>query len=194
MKTPFVTPTVKPISGVSANHSLDTPAQTPQISALVPTHIQVERIQTLGTAKIPQIIYATAKGRCSTLLSKVQFTQILQCWLDLRVVKSAKIQAWEIQPSGIKLNTNSGQFSLTFPEAKAFLSRYNRVGLEPLSVKLNAEGAIVWNPVHQTLSQVSQGGCSCADSQYRHTLCKHQIAVKICQNQGIEFELHSLIC
>jgi hypothetical protein len=181
MKTPFVAPTVKPASEACANTAVETVAQTPEIQALVPTNIQVERIQTVGVGKIPQIIYKTPKGRCSTLLSKQQFLTIWQCWLDIRLLKSGKIKAWEILPTGLKLNTNQGKFWLSFPEATAFLSRYNRVAIEPLSVKFNHQGAVVWNPIHQTLSQVKETGCSCADSRYRHTICKHQIAVQVCR-------------
>lgn len=169
----------------SVKNCLEAAAQTPNISALVPANIQVERIQTVGVGKIPQIIYKTAKGRCSTLLSKDKFLKIWQCWLQIRHPKITEILSWEIKASGLQFTTNWGQFWLSFSEAKAFLSRYNRAAIEPLSVKCNGSDTVVWNPVHQTISQVSETGCSCADSLYRNTICKHQIAVHLCRNQGI---------
>lgn len=180
MTSPLIAPAVQKSSGASVNHSLET-ALTAEIQALVPTHIRVERIQTVGVGQIPQIIYKTPKGRCSTLLSKAHFSKIWQCWLDIRLLKSGKIKAWEILATGLKLHTNQGKFFLPFPEVTAFLSRYNRVAIEPLSVKFNDQGAVVWNPIHQTLSQVNETGCSCADSRYRQTICKHQIAVQVCR-------------
>ncbi|MFZ1029445.1 MAG: SWIM zinc finger family protein [Limnoraphis robusta] len=180
MTSPLIAPAVQKSSGASVNHSLET-ALTAEIQALVPTHIQVERIQTVGVGQIPQIIYKTAKGRCSTLLSKQQFLTIWQCWLQIRHPKIEKIESLEIKASGLQFTTNQGKFWLSFPEATAFLSRYNRVAIEPLSVKINGSDAVVWNPIHQTLSQVNETGCSCADSRYRHTICKHQIAVQVCR-------------
>ncbi len=170
----------------SVNNSLENTIQTPQIPALVSANIQVERIQTVGVGKIPQIIYKTPKGRCSTLLSKTQFTKIWQCWLQIRSSNITQLQAWEIKASGLQFKTNQGQFWLNISEAKAFLSRYNRVAIEPLSVKFTEHDIVVWNPIHQTISQVNKTGCSCADSQYRHTTCKHQIAVQLCRMQTHE--------
>lgn len=185
MTSPLIAPAAQISAGASVNYCLENLAQTPQIPALVPANIQVEHIQTVGVGKIPQIIYKTPKGRCSTLLSKTQFTNIWECWLQIRNPKMTQLLAWEIKASGLQLNTNQGKVWVSFSEAKAFLSRYNRVASEPLSVKINGSDAVVWNPVHQSLSQVNESGCSCADSLYRQTICKHQIAVNLCRTKGI---------
>ena len=180
--SPSIAPADQISGGGSVNNCLETPTLTPLIPALVAANIQVERIQTVGAGKIPQIIYKTAKGRCSTLLSKQQFMKIWQCWLQIRHPKIEKIESWEIKASGLQFSTNQGKFWLSFSEAKAFLSRYNRVAMEPLSVKINGSDAVVWNSVHQSLSQVNESGCSCADSLYRNTICKHLIAVQLCRD------------
>jgi hypothetical protein len=184
MTSPLIAP-AQISAGASVNYCLENLVQTPQIPALVPANIQVEHIQAVGVGKIPQIVYKTPKGRCSTLLPKTQFTQIWQCWLQIRHPNRTQLQGWEIKASGLQFNTNQGKLWLSLSEVKAFLSRYNRVAIEPLSVKFTDHDIVVWNPIHQTISQVNESGCSCADSQYRNTICKHQIAVQLCRMKAI---------
>jgi hypothetical protein len=155
---------------------------TPEIAPLVPCNIRVERITTVGRNHTPQLIYTTRKGRCSTLISKAQLIQCCCCFLALHGINFDAVASISINQTGIKLKTNRGQFSIAAFEAQQFLSRYNRVALEPLAVKLTATGAMVWNPQRHSVSLVEQGGCSCPDWQYRQTLCKHQIAMQLCQS------------
>ncbi|MDY7023863.1 MAG: SWIM zinc finger family protein [Cyanobacteria bacterium J06592_8] len=179
--SPLNTPTVQKFGAANINKSSETAAQTPTISALVPADIRVERIQTVSKANIPQIIYRTTNGRCSTLISKDKFRKIWQCWLYIQSRQSSPIHQYKIKPSGIHLQTEMGHYWISSSEAKSFLSRYNRVAIEPLFVKFNDSDAVVWNSINQTISLVRETGCSCPDSQYRHTICKHQIAVQLCQ-------------
>ncbi|MGB3536308.1 MAG: SWIM zinc finger family protein [Microcoleaceae cyanobacterium] len=155
--------------------------QTPEISPLVPCEIRVEQITIVGISHTPQLIYTTKKGRCSTLISKAQLIQCCRDLLALQGMYFDTVEQMKIDAMGITFNTNRGQFSITANVAQQFLSRYNRVALEPLAVKLTATEALVWNPQHHSISVVDEEGCSCPDWQYRSTLCKHQIAVQLCR-------------
>ncbi len=157
-----------------------TDTQTPVIQPLVPCEIRVERITTVGTGKTPQLIYSTSKGRCSTLISKAQLINCCRCFLELQGIDFETVEQLEINPTGLILNTDKGQFKIAVSQTQQFLSRYNRVALEPLHVQLTTTQARVWNPQHQTVSVVNSGECTCLDWHYRQTFCKHQIAVQLC--------------
>ena len=184
MTVPAIASEMQQHSGQAVVHPPQT--QTPEIPPLVPCDIRVERITTLGGGNTPQLIYTTRKGRCSTLISKAQFINCFRCFLALHGIHFDAVEQMRIDQMGIILNTNNGQFWIAAPEAQRFLSRYNRVALEPLAVKFTATGALVWNPQHHTVSGVDHGGCTCPDWQYRHTLCKHQIAVQLCKQPRLK--------
>ena len=182
MTTPLNTSTAQKFMGSYPKVFSDPQTRTPKVKPLVPCNIRVEEIKTVGLGHTPQIIYQTAQGRCATLLSQAQFLQCWRCFFGIQQINISKIKAWNVDQSGIKLQTSSGNFTIAAPIAHAFLERYNRVALEPLSVKFSSTGAIVWNPIHQTISQIDYTGCSCPDSIYRKTICKHQIAAQLCQD------------
>ncbi len=181
MTTPLNSSAAQKFGGSYQSVFSSSQTRTPKIKPLVPCNIRVEEIKTVGLGHTPLIIYQTSQGRCATLLSQAQFFQCWRCLFGILHINIGTIQAWNVDQSGIKLQTNCGHFKITLPEAKAFLARYNRVALEPLSVKFSSTGAIVWNPIHQTVSQIDHTGCSCPDSIYRKTICKHQIAAQLCQ-------------
>ncbi len=181
MTTPLNTSAAQKFMGSYPKVFSDSQTRTPKVKPLVRCNIRVEAIKTVGLGHTPQIIYQTSQGRCATLLSQAQFLQCWRCFFGTQQINLGKIKAWSVDKSGIKLQTNCGHFKIALPEAQAFLARYNRVALEALSVKFNSTGAIVWNPIHQTVSQIDHTGCSCPDSIYRKTICKHQIAAQLCQ-------------
>ncbi|ULB45135.1 hypothetical protein H4N54_22435 [Limnospira fusiformis KN01] len=155
--------------------------ETPKISPLISQSIKLENIDTIGSGNTPRLVYQTSAGRCSRLVSKADFARIWSCFLSIRGVKHSRILEINITDHSLIIQTNQGTVAVDKNQAKMFLSRYNRVALEPLQVRLIPQGAVVWNPDHHTLSLVKSGGCTCEDWRYRQTICKHKIAAQLCQ-------------
>lgn len=155
--------------------------KTPKILPLISQLIKIENIDTIGSGNTPRLVYITSTGRWSRMISKAEFAKVWCCFLEIRGIKNHQILAVDITNVGLNIKTNKATVFVDKNQAMLFLSRYNRVALEPLQVRLIPQGAVVWNPEHHTLSLVKQGECSCEDWRYRHTICKHQIAAQLCQ-------------
>jgi len=147
--------------------------------ALVPRDIKIEKLEAVGKGKIPLLIYATPKGRCSTFLSKAQFVNCLESLLGIKQQKTCRVSSYEIRDFGVAIETEIGKYFVAASEIKAFLERYNRVSLDELEVELTAISAVVRNGIKGTVAEVNKFGCNCADTIYRGTICKHQIAVHL---------------
>lgn len=154
-----------------------------QTQALVAKEIHIEKLQAIGGGQTPLIVYTTSKGRCSTFLSKAKFVKCLQCFLQIKQQNFGKITGYEISNSGVAINTDVGKYFVVDAELKAFLERYNRVGLEGLEVELTGISAVVRNPIKGTVSEINKLGCNCGDSFYRQIICKHQIASQLHLNK-----------
>ncbi|NEP43318.1 MAG: hypothetical protein F6K35_30485 [Okeania sp. SIO2H7] len=155
----------------------------PKIKAIVPKDIKIEKLEAMGSGKIPLLIYTTSKGRCSTLLSKAQFLACLECFLAIKQQKSCSAISYEIRETGVAVETETGKYFIAASEIKAFLERYNRASLDKLEVELTAISAVVRNGIKGTVNEVNKLGCNCPDTIYRHTICKHQIAVHVRLNR-----------
>ncbi|NEQ40876.1 MAG: hypothetical protein F6K40_33530 [Okeania sp. SIO3I5] len=150
-----------------------------EIQPLVPLEIKIESIKLVGIAQIPQIVYITSKGRCSTFLSKAKFLNCLLCFLQIKQRHFSKIISYNFQTYGININAENSKYFIVYSEIHAFLERYNRAALEKLEVELTAVSSVVRNPIKGTVAEVNNLGCSCPDMVYRHNVCKHQIATHL---------------
>jgi hypothetical protein len=151
--------------------------------ALVPRDIKIEKLEAVGSGKIPLLVYTTPKGRCSTFLAKAQFINCLESLLAIKQQKVCRVSSYEIRDIGVAIQTENGKYFVAASEIKAFLERYNRVSLDELEVELTAISAVVRNGIKGTVTEVNKFGCNCADTIYRRTICKHQIAVHLHLNQ-----------
>ncbi|MDY6802880.1 MAG: hypothetical protein SXA11_03605 [Cyanobacteriota bacterium] len=151
----------------------------PQIKAIVPKEIKIEKLEAIGAGKIPLLVYATPKGRCSTFLSKAQFLTCLESFLAIKQQKFCQVTGYEIRDLGVAMETETGKYFVVYSEIKAFLERYNRVALDGLEVELTGISAVVRNGIKGTVTEVNKFGCNCADAIYRRTICKHQIAAEL---------------
>lgn len=150
---------------------------------LVPKDIKIEKLKAIGKGKIPLLVYTTAKGRCSTLLSKAQFLNCLESLLTIKKQKATQVSNYEIRDFGVAIETENGNYFVINAEIQTFLERYNRVSLESLEVELTGISAVVRNGIKGTVKEVNKFGCNCADTIYRQTICKHQIAAHLYLNK-----------
>ncbi|MEB3339817.1 hypothetical protein [Okeania sp.] len=150
-----------------------------KIQPLLPLEIKIESVTVVGVNQVPQIVYRTSKGKCSTFLSKAKLINCLLCFLQIKHPNFSKVMSYSFQISGINIDTENGNFFIANSEINAFLERYNRATLEKLEVKLTAVSSLVINRIKGTVAEVNNIGCSCADMVYRHTICKHQIATHL---------------
>jgi hypothetical protein len=182
MRHPTIAPAAKMQFGVSPSPLAE--PQFPQITPLVSQAIQIEKIDSIGKSQTPRLVYVTAEGPWSRLISKAEFNKIWSLYLKLKGLKNTRILESKACDSGVYLKTQRVTISIAQAEAKSFLSRYNRVAIAPLQVRLIPQGAVVWNENRSTLSLVKDGECTCEDWRYRQTICKHQIAAELCRSQS----------
>ncbi|MGC9527988.1 MAG: SWIM zinc finger family protein [Limnospira sp.] len=182
MRHPTIAPAAKMQFGVSPSPLAE--PQFPQITPLVSRPIKIETIDSIGIGETPRLVYSTPEGRWSRLISKAEFNKIWSLYLKLKGLKDTLILKSKINKSGVHLQTQRVTICIAQAEAKSFLSRYNRVAIAPLQVRLIPQGAVVWNENRSTLSLVKDGECTCEDWRYRQTICKHQIAAELCRSQS----------
>ncbi len=150
---------------------------------LVPKDIKIEKLKAVGSGKIPLLVYTTPKGRCSTFLAKAQFINCLESFLTIKRHHVCQVTSYEIRDFGVAIETKIGKYFVINAEIQTFLERYNRVGLDGLEVELTGISAVVRNGIKGTVTEVNKFGCNCADTIYRRTICKHQIAVQLHLNK-----------
>jgi hypothetical protein len=137
-------------------------ASAPEIPALVPAPIKIERVGfTRNASNTPYIVYRIADRRCSTFIARRWFLELAQKLLKLRHSVDARIAGVVSSPDfglTVKFKVNGLLQDKYIPRAyvNKFFERYNTVALEHTQ---------------------PQNDCACNDL---FDMCLHQIAEVLC--------------
>lgn len=153
--------------------------------AIVPCPIQIERLGIVKRTNTPYIVYRTPYGRGCTFIARKYLIQSLLSLLGIGDRPEEPIT--QISIRDYRLSVEQGETFYTLPDAEvfAYLERQNQAAIEALQVKLLPEQILVWNPLNGNIHQVKLEGCSCNDTLYRQSFCKHRVAAHLyLRNQG----------
>ncbi len=133
-------------------------AFAPEIPALVPAPIKVERVGfTRNQSNTPYLVYRVGGRRCCTFIARRAFLELIQMLLKVRHSIDVKIAGVVSSPDfgcsvKFKVGDETGERYIPSTYINKFFERYNQVALERIA---------------------PQDNCDCCDL---YEMCVHQVA------------------
>ena len=105
---------------------------TPEIPALVPAPIKVERVGfTRNASNTPYIVYVVNQRRCCTFVKRRFFVNLVQALMKLKYSIQDCIKSMVISPNfGLFVKVGEGQKYIPSTYLNKFFERHNTVALE----------------------------------------------------------------